>query len=50
MRYLFISLSILIIWFAIILIATFDTNHVLALYFAAQFMTLVLFFIGFYRK
>ena len=51
MRYLFILTSIVIIWLAIIIIA----NTVLAanstlLFLAAQSLTLVLFYVGFYRK
>jgi hypothetical protein len=50
MRYLFITLSICAIWFALILISVTVDDASLELFLTAQLLTLVLFWIGFYKK
>jgi len=50
MRYFFITLSICIIWFAVILIAVTVQESGLELLLTAQALTIVLFWIGFYKK
>lgn len=50
MRYLFVFLAIAIVWFAIITIAAIVPENGTMLYFAAQLMTITLFFVGFYSK
>jgi len=50
-KYSFVFLSILVIWVAVLIIAgAVSSDQVRQLYLAAQALTVILFFIGFYRQ
>lgn len=51
MRYVFVFLAIVVIWWAVVMLATVAPNGAhLGLYLSAQALTLALFAIGFYRR
>ena len=51
MKYLFVLLAICAVWLSIIAIAFFiPTARGMHLYLVAQFLTLALFYIGFYKR
>lgn len=50
MRYAFVTLSILVIWIAVITLALWTTVSTIFLILLALIMTVVLFFIGFGRR
>lgn len=50
MRYFFVFLAIAVVWLAIITIAAIAPGSGMMLYFAAQLITVTLFFVGFYSK
>jgi len=51
MKYFFVFVAIAVVWTAILAIALLvPENHGFTLFLSAQILTVVLFYIGFYRK